>query len=89
MPAVAEEVKTEAGFDSFSSLLVVSMPIWISAYLSYDPAVISLGPIKSSNRIGRQAAQASGFSLEGLITILLSMMSKEPRAKLVLSRLRH
>lgn len=48
MPMVAEQVKVEAGFDSFSALIVVSIPMSISGYLSSNPAVISLGPITSS-----------------------------------------
>jgi hypothetical protein len=51
IPAIAEQVKVEAGFDSFSSLLIVSMPLSLSGYLPPDRAVISLGPISSSNLI--------------------------------------
>jgi hypothetical protein len=46
-----DEVKVEAGFDSFSSLLIVSVPISLSIYVPRDPAVIRLGPITSSNLI--------------------------------------
>jgi len=53
MPVVAQQVRVEAGFESFSSLLIVSIPISLFAYLPYNPAVICLGPITSSNRIGR------------------------------------
>jgi hypothetical protein len=49
MPTIAAEVKVEAGFDSFSTLLIVSIPIGLLGYLPPDPAVISLGPITSSN----------------------------------------
>jgi hypothetical protein len=51
MPAIAEEVQIEAGFDSFSTLLIVSLPIAISSYLPRNDAVISLGPITSMNKI--------------------------------------
>jgi hypothetical protein len=51
MPVVAQQVRVEAGFDSFSSLLIVSIPISLSAYLSYNPAVSCLGPITSSNLV--------------------------------------
>jgi hypothetical protein len=51
MPTIAAEVKVEAGFDSFSTLAIVSIPISFSGYLPSDPAVISLGPITSSNRV--------------------------------------
>ena len=51
MPVVAEEIKVEAGFGSLSTLLVVSLPIALSAYLPQDPAVRCLGPITSSNKM--------------------------------------
>jgi hypothetical protein len=51
IPVVAQQVRVEAGFDSFSSLLIVSIPISLSAYLSYNPAVSCLGPITSSNLV--------------------------------------
>ena len=49
MPTIAAEVKVEAGFTSFSTLLIVSIPIGLSGYLPPDSAVIPLGPITSSN----------------------------------------
>jgi hypothetical protein len=51
MPAIAAEVKVEAGFDSFSTLVIVSIPIYLLAYLPCDPAIISLGPVTSLNRV--------------------------------------
>jgi hypothetical protein len=51
MPTIAEEVKVEAGFDAFSTLVIVSLPVAFCAYLSRDPAIISLGPIISGNRV--------------------------------------
>jgi len=51
MPTIAEEVSIEASFDSFSTLLIVSLPISLSSYLPRNDAVISLGPITSINRI--------------------------------------
>jgi hypothetical protein len=51
VPVVAEEVKVEAGFDSFSSLLILSVPISLMAYLPSNSALISLGPITSSNNV--------------------------------------
>jgi hypothetical protein len=51
IPALVDEVKVEAGFDSFSSLLIVSVPISLSIYVPRDPAVVCLGPITSSNLI--------------------------------------
>ncbi|CZR65496.1 related to cholesterol oxidase precursor [Phialocephala subalpina] len=51
LPASVAEVKIEAGFHSFSSLLIVSVPICMSIYMPRDPAVISLGPITSFNQV--------------------------------------
>jgi hypothetical protein len=51
IPAVVEEVKVEAGFDSFSSLLIVSLPIAMSLYIPRDPAIICLGPVTSFNQV--------------------------------------
>ena len=49
MPAFAKEVKVEADFKSFSSLLIVSIPLSLYDYLPPNPAIVSLGPITSSN----------------------------------------
>jgi len=49
MPTVAEEVKVEAGFGSYSSIVIVSIPLALSLYLRQDPAVIKIGPITSEN----------------------------------------
>ena len=51
MPVIGEEVKIEAGFESFSTLIVLSIPFAYSAYIPFDPALISLGPICSDNMI--------------------------------------
>jgi hypothetical protein len=53
IPAIAGQVKVEAGFDAFSALVIVSLPLDLSAYLSQDPAVISLGPIILGTEFGR------------------------------------
>jgi len=50
-PTIAHEMKVEAVFDSLSTLVLVSMPMYISAYLPQDPAILSLGPITSQNRM--------------------------------------
>jgi hypothetical protein len=50
-PTIADEMKVEAVFDSLSTLVFVSLPVSVSAYLPRDPAIISLGPITSENRI--------------------------------------
>jgi hypothetical protein len=49
MPAVAEEVKIEAGYKSFSSILIISIPINLSLYIPQDPAIIKIGPVTSQN----------------------------------------
>ncbi|TVY85278.1 Cholesterol oxidase [Lachnellula suecica] len=51
IPASAQEVKIEAGFHSYSSLLIVSVPVSMSIYMPKSPAVISLGPITSFNQV--------------------------------------
>jgi hypothetical protein len=51
VPALIEEVTVEASFGSFSSLLIISVPISLSIYIPRDPAVISLGPITTCNLI--------------------------------------
>ncbi|XMA12769.1 hypothetical protein WAI453_005560 [Rhynchosporium graminicola] len=51
LPGTVAEVKIEAGFHSFSSLLIVSIPICMSIYMPQDSAVISLGPITSFNQV--------------------------------------
>lgn len=51
IPIVAKDIKVEAGFDSFSTLIIVSLPISLSAYLPLDPAITCLGPITSPNLI--------------------------------------
>lgn len=58
MPTIAEEVKVEAGFDSFSSLIILSIPIALSTFLPENRAIVSLGPITSLNivRPPKQAA---------------------------------
>jgi WD40 repeat protein len=49
IPTIVEEVKFEAGFGSFSSIAIVSIPITLSLYLPPDPAIIKIGPITTSN----------------------------------------
>jgi hypothetical protein len=51
IPAIAEEVKVEAGFDSFSSLIILSIPLALSTFLPSSRAIVSLGPITSSNQL--------------------------------------
>ncbi|KAL2071832.1 hypothetical protein VTL71DRAFT_13067 [Oculimacula yallundae] len=51
IPTIADEVHVEASFDSYSTIIIVSLPVSVAAYLPQDPAIISLGPITSENRI--------------------------------------
>ncbi|TVY17726.1 Cholesterol oxidase [Lachnellula arida] len=51
IPASVDQVKIEAAFHSYSSLLIVSVPICLSIYIPKDPAVMSLGPITSFNQV--------------------------------------
>lgn len=51
IPESGSVVKIEAGFHSYSSLLVVSVDISMSIYMPKDPAVINLGPITSFNQV--------------------------------------
>jgi hypothetical protein len=53
-PVIAEQVGVEASFDSFSSLLIIPIPIALVAYLPEAQSVILLGPITSFNRISPQ-----------------------------------
>jgi hypothetical protein len=50
-PTIAHGMKVEAVFDSLSTLVLISLPMYIYAYLPQDPAILSLGPITSPNRM--------------------------------------
>jgi hypothetical protein len=54
IPTIAKEVRIEAGFECNSTLLLVSLPLSLWPYLSRHSAIISLGPIKSSNLLVRR-----------------------------------
>jgi hypothetical protein len=54
MPILTDHVKIEAGFESFSTLLVVSMPVAIWCYLGSHSAVGVFGLIKSTNIVDKQ-----------------------------------
>ncbi|KAK0106231.1 hypothetical protein ONS96_003873 [Cadophora gregata f. sp. sojae] len=51
MPVLAQSVKVEAGFASFSTLLLVSLPVAMWCYLPANPAISVAGIIKSPNLI--------------------------------------
>jgi ankyrin repeat protein len=64
IPVVASLVRVEAGFASDSTLLMVSMPATMLAYLSANPAITLLGTMRSRNLLtlptkGLQAATES------------------------------
>jgi hypothetical protein len=81
MPAVAEEVKIEAGYGSFSSILIISIPISLSLYIPQDPAIIKIGPVTSQNllnesrSIQRQAQrERKSVSLPPIQNIISSIL---------------
>ncbi|KAE9371438.1 hypothetical protein N431DRAFT_483980 [Stipitochalara longipes BDJ] len=49
VPLAAEEVKVEAGFGSFSSILIISLPIMLSIYIPKSASIINIGPITTPN----------------------------------------
>ncbi len=49
IPAAVKEVKVEAGFKCDSTLLFVSLPLSLWAYLPQNAAIFPLGTIRSSN----------------------------------------
>ena len=51
MPVNAEQVKVEAGFTSFSTLLIVSLPVEIWCYLDSHPAMTLMGFARSRNLV--------------------------------------
>jgi hypothetical protein len=51
MPLLAEHVKVEASFSSFSTLLMVSLTIPLWCYLESHPAISVIGLIRSSNQL--------------------------------------
>ncbi|KAK0102684.1 hypothetical protein ONS95_006286 [Cadophora gregata] len=52
-----QEVKIEAGFNSFSSVVIISVPIAMNAYIPTNPAVFCLGPITSRNKFAELKQQ--------------------------------
>lgn len=64
IPAAAEEVKIEAGFDSLSTLLIVSMPMLLASYLPSDPAITCLGPVTSTNHLIEKSQKEQIRTLE-------------------------
>ena len=56
MPLLAEHVKVEASFSSFSTLLMVSLTIPLWCYLENHPAITLEGLIRSSNQLAIEPA---------------------------------
>jgi hypothetical protein len=55
IPAIAEEVTVEGVFKSDSTLVLLALPFSLWPYLSPHPAVVNLGPIRSSNILPQKA----------------------------------
>jgi hypothetical protein len=55
IPAIAEEVTVEGVFKSDSTLVLLALPFQLWPYLSPHPAVVNLGPIRSSNILIQKA----------------------------------
>ncbi len=51
MPVVAKSIKVEAGWASFSTLIIVSVPMLIWKYIEAHPAVRMVGITKSPNTL--------------------------------------
>lgn len=49
IPAVAKDIRVEGGFKCDSTLVLVTLPLLIWPYLTHNPAIVCLGPVKSSN----------------------------------------
>lgn len=58
MPVLAEHVKVEAGFASFSTLLVLSIPAAIWGYIPDHLAIAVIGLIKSNDLVSDNPASA-------------------------------
>lgn len=48
IPAAVEEVCVEGGFECFSTLLLITIPLSMSSYIPQHPAIFPLGAVKSS-----------------------------------------
>jgi hypothetical protein len=51
MPLLAEHIKVEAGFGSFSTLLILSLTVPLWCYLQDHPAISMTGMIRTSNLV--------------------------------------
>lgn len=64
MPLSADHVKIEAGFSSFSTLLILSLTIPLWCYLQDHPAISLAGIIKTSNQVTTRPALAKTLCSE-------------------------
>lgn len=77
-----EEVKVEAGFNGFSSVVLISVPIVMSTYIPVDPALYYLGPVTSSNIFSQMREQLDlpAMTLANIKTPM-NATSREKRAR--------
>ena len=66
MPLLADHVKVEAGFRSFSTLLILSLTIPLWCYLEEHPAISLIGIIRSSNLVSRRPMRAESHCTENV-----------------------
>jgi hypothetical protein len=59
VPVLAHHVKVEAGFSSFSTLLILSLSVQLWCYLPHHPAISVIGMINSPNLLQGPAATSS------------------------------
>jgi hypothetical protein len=61
VPAAVAWIEIEAGFNSYSTLLIVSMPMTLASYIPKNPAIVCLGPITSSNQVFERRQRSSAL----------------------------
>ena len=94
IPAPTDEIRIEASFEAFSTLLLVVVPLSTWAYIPQNPAIFALTAVKSSTvlpfkdsneaRSELHGSQGSSFSLEqSKGEGRLSSVIKEPDPKSV------
>jgi hypothetical protein len=76
LPIGTKSVRIEAGFASDSTLLMLSFPVAMLAYLPDDPAITMLGAIKSTNLLTLKEGYASTF--KGSVASARDKKGEEP-----------
>jgi hypothetical protein len=61
IPAAAEEVRVEAGFKCFSTLIFITMPLSMCSYIPRHQAVYFLGTVRSSIMLPLEEPQTTPF----------------------------